>query len=405
MNVKLFIQRLEALHKPLADLYQTASILPWIPPDMLPQAFQELYSTSKMLQLAAEELYQQNEALKETQNLLETERQHYQDLFEYAPDGYLVTNTEGIIQNANLTAAKLLNISKQFLIGKAMINFVCLEERQHFRRELNQLCHTDRAKELVIRLQQRHGEYFDAALTVTVVRNQESQAVCLLWLLRNICDRQQTELQLAENYTDFIQNRPRYKHPKGETIPLNTSVIWYICRGLVKLSTYSETGEEVLLGLAKTQMVFGSSMTSLSIYQATALSDVELVPIYASEIAVTSTLSQTLLPKINQRLQQTESFLVISKKQLVGDRLHHLLELLKQEVGESIEDGIRFSVRFTHEDIASACGTTRVTITRLLGKLQQQGLITFDAKKHIILKNLEVRIQNSEVRINKLGIQ
>ncbi|MBU7582701.1 MAG: PAS domain S-box protein [Nostoc sp. TH1S01] len=396
MNVQLFIKRLEALHKPLADLYQTASILPWIPADMLPQAYQELYSNSRMVQLAAEELYQQNEALKETQNLLETERQHYQDLFEYAPDGYLVTDTEGIIQNANITAAKLLNIAKQFLIGKAMINFVCLEERQHFRRELNQLHHTDRSKELVIRLQQRHGEYFDAALTVTVIRNQEGHAIHLLWLLRNICDRQQTELQSAESYNEFIQNRPRYKHPKGETIPLNGSVVWYICRGLVKLSTFCETGEEVLLGLAKKQMVFGSGMTSLSVYQATALSDVELVPIYASEILVTPTLSHTLLPKINQRLQQTESFLVISKKQLVEDRLQHLLELLKQEVGEPAETGTRLSVRFTHEDIASACGTTRVTITRLLGKLQQQGLITFDAKKHIILKNSGVRIQESE---------
>ncbi|BAY17010.1 Crp/Fnr family transcriptional regulator [Anabaenopsis circularis NIES-21] len=396
MNIKLFIQRLEALHKPLADLYQTASILPWIPPDMLPQAFQELYSTSKMVQLAAEELYQQNEALKETQNLLETERQHYQDLFEYAPDGYLVTNPEGIIENANLTAAKLLNISRQFLIGKAMINFVCLEERQHFRHELNQLHHTDRTKELVIRLQQRHGEYFDAAFTVKVVRDQQTQAVHLLWLIRNIGDRQPTELQSAKNYSDLIENRPRYKHSKGENISLNNSVVWYICRGLVKLSTFSETGEEVLLGLAKTQMVFGSSMTSLSIYQATALSDVELVPIYASEILVTPKLSHTLLPKINQRLQQTESFLVISKKQLVEDRLNYLLELLKQEVGEQIESGTRFSVRFTHEDIASACGTTRVTITRLFGKLQQQGLITFDAKKHIILKNSEVRIQKSE---------
>ncbi|MBE9205270.1 helix-turn-helix domain-containing protein [Nostoc sp. LEGE 06077] len=394
MNIKLFIQRLEALHKPLADLYQTASILPWIPPEMLPQAFQELYSTSKMLQLAAEELYQQNEALKETQNLLETEREHYQDLFEYAPDAYLVTNPEGIIENANLTAAKLLNMTRQFLIGKAMINFVCLEERQHFRHELNQLHHTDRSKELVIRLQQRHGEYFDAAFTVKVVRDQQAQAIHLLWLIRNISDRQPTKLQSVQNDSDLMENRPRYKHPKGENIPLNTSVIWYICRGLVKLSTFSETGEEVLLGLAKTQMVFGSDMTSLSIYQATALSDVELVPIYASEILVTPTLSHTLLPKINQRLQQTESFLLISKKQLVEDRLNYLLELLKQEVGEPIESGTRFSVRFTHEDIASACGTTRVTITRLLGKLQQQGLITFDAKKHIILKKSEFRSQN-----------
>jgi CRP-like cAMP-binding protein len=271
-------------------------------------------------------------------------------------------------------------------VGKAMINFVCMEEQTHFRSELNQLHQTNKAKELVIRLQQRYGEYFDAALTVTVIRNQQGQATHLFWLVRNIGDRQQTELQLTENYSDLIQNRPVYKHPKGENIPLNTSVIWYVCRGYVKLSTFSETGEEVLLGLAKTQMVFGSNMTSLSIYQATALSDVELVPISTSELTLNPALSHILLPKINQRLQQTESFLAISRKQLVEDRLHYLLELLKQEVGEQVDNGTRLSIRLTHEEIASACCTTRVTITRLLSKLQQQDLIYFDARKHLILK-------------------
>lgn len=114
MNIEKFIQRTEILYKRLADLYQTASVLPWIPTDLLPQALKELYNTLKIVQLAAQELYQQNEELLETRNRLEAERQHYQDLFEFAPDGYLVTNTEGMIQEANHTAARLLNFSKHF---------------------------------------------------------------------------------------------------------------------------------------------------------------------------------------------------------------------------------------------------------------------------------------------------
>ena len=134
-------------------------------------------------------------------------------------------------------------------------------------------------------------------------------------------------------------------------------------------------------------MVFGSSLTFLNIYQATALSDVELVSIHVGEIAASLTLSHTLLPKINQRLQQTESFLVISGRRRVKDRLHHLLQLLKREVGETMSEGTHLSVRFTHEDIASACCTTRVTVTRLMGKLQQQGIISFNSKNYIILKD------------------
>ncbi|MGJ5630170.1 PAS domain S-box protein [Nostoc sp. CALU 1950] len=389
MNIEKFIQRTEVLHKRLADLYQTANVLPWIPADLLPQAFKELYNTSKIVQLAAEELYQQNEELLQTRDWLEAERQHYQELFEFAPDGYLVTNTEGIIQEANLTAAKLLNVSKHFLVGKPMINFVVLEERQQIRNELVQLSQSDRVKELLVRLQQHYGEFFDAALTVAVVRNHQGKAISLRWIVRNITDRQQFESVIIKNDNDLFNTRPRHKHSKGETIPLNPLVIWYVCQGLVKLTTYSETGEELLIGLATAGMVFGSSLTSLNIYQATALSDVELVSIYASEIAASPNLSHTLLPKINQRLQQTESFLVICGKRRVQERLQHLLQLLKREVGETVPEGTRLSVRFTHEDIASACCTTRVTITRLMGKLQEEGVISFDLKKHIILKDFD----------------
>lgn len=389
MNIEKFIQRAEILHKRLADLYQTASILPWIPPDLLPQAFKELHNTSKIVQLAADELYQQNEELVQIRDLLEAQRQHYQDLFELAPDGYLVTNTEGIIQEANLTAAKLLNVSKHFLVGKPIINFVVLEERQQVRSEMLQLLQSDRIRELLVRLQQRYGELFDAALTVTVVRNHQGKAISLRWMLRNISERQHLKSEIVKNDGNLFHDRPVHKHSKGETIPLNPLVIWYVCQGLVKLSTYCETGEEVLIGLATAGMVFGSSLTSLNIYQATALSDVKLVSIYGAEIAASSILSHTLLPKINQRLQQTESFLVICGRRRVHERLHHLLQLLKQEVGEAVPEGTRLSVRFTHEDIASACCTTRVTITRLIGKLQEEGVISFDLKKHIILKDFD----------------
>ena len=300
-----------------------------------------------------------------------------------------MTNTEGIIQEANFTAAKLLNVSKQFLVGKPMINFVPLEERQHLRNELIELSQSDRVKELLIRLQQRHGEFFDAALTVAVARNPQGKATSLRWVLRNISERKQLESTVVKNDSDLLYDRPVQKYSKGETIPLNPLVILYVCQGLVKLSTYCETGEEVLIGLATAEMVFGSSLTSLNIYQATALSDVELMSIYAAEIAASPNLSHILLPKINQRLRQTESFLVICGRRRVQERLHHLLQLLKREVGETVPEGTRLSVRFTHEDIASACCTTRVTITRLIGKLQEEGIISFDLKKHMILKDFE----------------
>lgn len=132
-------------------------------------------------------------------------------------------------------------------------------------------------------------------------------------------------------------------------------------------------------------MPFSSDLTLLQTYQATALSDVELVYYTLTEIIASPRLTQTLLPQINQRLRQTEALLAIAGQRRLKDRFLQLLQLLKQEIGQPVPQGTRLLVRFTHQDLANACSSTRVTITRLLGQLQKQGKITFDSKNHIIL--------------------
>ena len=63
-------------------------------PTLLSEALEEL-------SIMIEELHQQREELALTQQSLALEHQRYQDLFEFAPDGYLVTTMQGVIQEAN----------------------------------------------------------------------------------------------------------------------------------------------------------------------------------------------------------------------------------------------------------------------------------------------------------------
>lgn len=389
MNVEQLATNAELFHKRLARLQETTKALSWISPDLLPQAFKELIATSNTLQLAAEELYEQNEELLRTQYLLEQECQTFQKLFELTSDAYLVTNSEGIIEEANSAACDLLACSKQFLVGKPIFNFVSLEECQRFNSEI-QISQSEKSRKLVL-LKQRKSNSFYAAFTVGVVKNKQGKPQMLHWLMGEKTGHQPVELTPFNydcNDYDISQNRPLHKYYKGETIPLNPLAICYVRQGSVKLTTFCETGEEVMLGLATPNMVFGSSITSLNTYQAIALSDVELVTIYEAEIAANPFLSYTLLPKIKQRLRQTESFLFIFAKRRVEERLQDFLLLLKQEIGHTVAKGTRISIRFTHEEIASACCTTRVTITRLMSKLQREGFMSFDSTNHIILNDL-----------------
>jgi CRP-like cAMP-binding protein len=90
-----------------------------------------------------------------------------------------------------------------------------------------------------------------------------------------------------------------------------------------------ENGEEVLVGLAGPSMPFGTDLTSLPTYQATALSEVELVCFSVTDIAASPYLAQSILPQINQRLRQTEALLAISGQRRVKARFLQLLQLLK----------------------------------------------------------------------------
>lgn len=376
------------MYRRLDKLYQSTGPSVHLQPDLLPTAFQELGTASEELQVALEELHQQSEELADVRVAVEVERQHYQELFEFAPSGYLLTDAYGTIREANRAAATLLNVEQRFLVGKPLLIFVAEAQRQILRFQITQLQQAEQVQEWVLCLCPRRNEPFNAVLKVAKICDWEGKIVGLRICIRELNGDNRSEAGLEKNGYNPIQNRTRHVYLKGEIIPLKPEIIWQVCYGVAKLSTVSENGSEVLVGLAGPSMAFGSNLTLLQTYQATALVETQLVCFSLTEIAAFPGLAQTLMAQINQRLKQTELLLAISVHRHVPDRLHHLLLLLKQEIGQPVEQGTRLSVRLTHQDLAEACSTTRVTITRLLGKLQQQGRVILDSNNHIILTEI-----------------
>jgi CRP-like cAMP-binding protein len=48
-------------------------------------------------------------------------------------------------------------------------------------------------------------------------------------------------------------------------------------------------------------------------------------------------------------------------------------------------------VKLTHQEMASALGTTRVTVTRVMGMLRNEGWIRLDAQRCLIVSHLPRR--------------
>jgi PAS domain S-box-containing protein len=385
-NVKFLSHRIEKIRGRLSTLYQHVNASTLSSAELLPTALVELGIVSESLQLAMEELAQQQERLATVQAKVEGAQRRYQNLFETIPNPYLVTDTAFQIQDANRAASELFNLQQQFLIGKSLTSLILNEDLPLFQAKLSQIHQRNRI-EFAVRLHRYCGGYFNASLIANVTFDEETNSTILYWLLHDITERKRVESALDCSDYDPFKDRSIHYYSKGEIISLEPSKIWLVASGVAKLTTLSDRGEEMLIGLVRDSMIFGSSLTALQTYQAIALSKVQLVSIPLTEIAQTPRLAQFLLPLLEQRLRQTESFLSIYGQLRVENRLSHFLSLLKQEIGQPVEEGTRLCVRLTHHDFASVCCTTRVTVTRLLGKLQQEGKITFDSRNHIILKD------------------
>jgi CRP-like cAMP-binding protein len=194
-----------------------------------------------------------------------------------------------------------------------------------------------------------------------------------------------SELDLRQILEELYQGRNLQPYRSGQLIPMYPNELWIVCRGVVQLSTLYPNGEEALLGLVSPSMPFGLPFTLIHPYQAAALSDVDLMSLTLLEVEQSPALAQGIFRHLNRRLRQTEAFLALAGHRRVEDRLRHLLLLLKQEVGQPAATGTRLSVRLTHQHLANAIGTTRVTVTRLLGQLRDEGWLAFDSNRHIVL--------------------
>jgi PAS domain S-box-containing protein len=386
MEIDLLVRRMEGMQSRLINLYEEVDPSVLFASKVSGDVFKELGLASEELQVSVEELRRQNQELLGLQAQLQSERQYYRDLVEFSPSAYLVTTPEGTIREANRAIAKLLNVPQRFLVGKLLTTFVPLEQRSVFRQQLLKLSQDDHAQEWELELQPRESDGLTAGVIVTPVRSPNGEITTLRWVVRDISQPKQISRQDGESLPDLQQQYPTHEYSKGEFIPLSPHAVWQVCQGLVKLTTFSESGDEVLLGLGGPATVFGSSLTILPTYQAIALSDaVQLIHIPLADVANSPGVAQAILPQLQKRLQHSEALLSIAGQRRVRDRLSGLLLLLKQEVGETTPQGIRLNVRLTHEDLANACCSTRVTITRILGQWQREGKLTLDPKHNIIL--------------------
>ena len=167
--------------------------------DLLAQALESLQTSFEEFCVAEEEMRVQNEEIITVNQNLHAEHQRYLELFDFAPDGYLVTDLDGTIQEANLAAALLLNVRREFLAGKPMLIFINEEDRRTFDSRLTSLKQGKSIQGWEVGLQPRDGTPFPAALSLSLMHHDDGKSIGLRWQLRDISERKRVEITLAES--------------------------------------------------------------------------------------------------------------------------------------------------------------------------------------------------------------
>jgi PAS domain S-box-containing protein len=222
-NSYRFDEAIAAVQQRLDTLQKQAVASPQDQALILSEVFQDLSITLEELQVADEELRQQNEELALARQHAEAERQRYQELFDFAPDAYLVTDKALLIQEANHAAATLLAVPKQRLRGKPFILFVDPAEQQVFYDHLAHLSQPGEVSSWEMRLRPRHSPPLYVAISVGIAHHTQGHPVALRWLLRDISARiaaqqqaQQAELAVQQSREQLRALATHLQHQQEE---------------------------------------------------------------------------------------------------------------------------------------------------------------------------------------------
>ena len=168
--------------------------------------------------------------------------------------------------------------------------------------------------------------------------------------------------------------------------------VYMICGGRVKLSTTSRDGKTLILRIAQAGEVLGLHATvSGKPYELTAeaLQPCQLDFIRRDDflrfLQHHSDACLNAAQHLSRNCQSAyEMIRSLGLSHSVAEKLARLL-LEWSSDGDVVKEGIRIKVSLTHEEIAQLIGTSRETVTRVLGEFRQKKLAQLRGSTLVIL--------------------
>ena len=180
---------------------------------------EEIRRTLHELRVHQTEIEIQNEELRRAQEELDATSARYFNLYDLAPVGYCTLGENGLILEANLTAATLLGAARGTLIGRPVSQLILKEDQDIFYRHRKQLLETSIPQAFDLRMVKMDETVFWARLHATVSHDFAGAPVFLI-VLSDITEQKQAVEALRASELRESENRFRRLFRKHSAVML-----------------------------------------------------------------------------------------------------------------------------------------------------------------------------------------
>ncbi|HAS53091.1 MAG TPA: hypothetical protein DCS42_02655, partial [Nitrospiraceae bacterium] len=140
------------------------------------------------------ELEMQNEELRTGRDELESSRNQYAELYDFAPVGYFTLDAQGLIERVNLTGAHLLGIERGSLLKRPFTGFIVEEaDRAVFSKHREDVLQQQGSQTCEIRLKRKDGAAFYAQLQSVAKENIDAAGSLRTTIIDVTCRRKAYE--------------------------------------------------------------------------------------------------------------------------------------------------------------------------------------------------------------------
>lgn len=193
--------------------------------DFAPEAAENMRELIQELKVHQAELEIQNQELKRAKQEISSLHQEYQELYEFAPCGYLTLNPKGIITRANLTAVSLLWRNRSILLRSSLTAFIASDWVDQYQSAKQQAIRSGDKQSVELQLQTGAKELKWVLVDIDADKDDQGTLAQLRMVMMDITERKQTERQLKRiqwmlQPGDGLQESvfPEY----GDLVELNT---------------------------------------------------------------------------------------------------------------------------------------------------------------------------------------